>query len=500
MNIIAKKGKLSEEKSDLLVFGVFADFKINSGLLGQADKALDGLIAKLAQGENFTGKFGEQLVLHTHGKLTAARILLIGLGEKKLFNAETIRRAAGLVVKYGRETGVRKICSPIAWNSLNATESTQALCEGAFLADYQYLVFKPVEAKRLKKRGLVTWTLLDEETNIVRAAEKGIAQGEISSRATVYARDLVNEPGSRMTPEKLKEHAEKIAANDRRIKLKVFDRAACEKMGMNAFLAVAKGSEEAPYFLHLTYSPVKAKRKLVIVGKGVTFDSGGLSLKPTSVMVTMKSDMAGAAAVLGLFSVLSDIEPSVEIHGLVAACENMPSGRAMRVDDIVTAMNGKSIEITHTDAEGRLTLADALSYAVKKIKPDGIFDLATLTGSCEAALGTDVAGLFSNDDKLMKQIQNAAAAANEPMCQLPLHEDYLYLMKADHADLRNSDPGRWGDAITASLFLKEFVGETPWAHLDFGGPAFSNKNNISYIPKGGTGYGVRTLIKWVKAF
>jgi leucyl aminopeptidase len=203
--------------------------------------------------------------------------------------------------------------------------------------------------------------------------------------------------------------------------------------------------------------------------------------------------------VLGLFSVLSDIEPNVEIHGLIAACENMPSGRAMRVDDIVTAMNGKSIEITHTDAEGRLTLADALSYAIKKIKPDCIFDLATLTGSCGAALGTDVAGLFSNDDKLTMQIQNAAKAADEPVCRLPLHEDYLYLMKADHADLRNSDAGRLGDAITASLFLKEFVGETPWAHLDFGYPAFSNKNNISYIPKGGTGYGVRTLIKWVKA-
>jgi leucyl aminopeptidase len=229
MNIIAKKGKLLEEKTDLLVFGLFVDYKINSGALGEADKALGGLIAKLAQGENFSGKSDEQLVLHTHGKLPAARVLLVGLGEKKLFNAEIIRRAAGFVVKYASKTGVRKICSPTAWNSLNAIESTQALSEGAFLADYQYLIFKPEEAKRLKKRGLVTWTLLDEETNIIRAAEKGIAQGEISSRATVYARDLVNEPGSRMTPTHLKEHAEKIAAQGKRIKLKVFDRMACEK-------------------------------------------------------------------------------------------------------------------------------------------------------------------------------------------------------------------------------------------------------------------------------
>jgi leucyl aminopeptidase len=498
MNIIAKQGKILEEKADLLVLGVFSGSQTYSGVVKAADKALGGLLTAVAAEENFGGKVGESFELHTHGKLPANRVIVFGLGEKKEWNAETLRRVAGKAVACANRIEAANISCQFMGYGLDPAAAAHAFTEGALLADYKYLAFKPAEAKRLKKRKVATFAIVESDAPLVRAAEKGIGMGELFARATVYARDLVNEPGNSMTPSHLREHAERLAKNDKNVKLKVLDRAACEKLGMGAFLAVAKGSDEPPYFLHLTYAPAKSKRKIAIVGKGVTFDSGGLSLKPTWAMLTMKSDMAGAAAVLGLFSVLSDLEPDAEVHGLVAACENMPSGKAMRVDDIVTAMNGKTIEITNTDAEGRLTLADALAYAEKKIKPDCILDLATLTGSTLAALGTDIAALVANDDKLAKQIENAAAEADEPVCRFPLYEDYLNLMKVEHADLRNSDSGRWGDAITSSLFLNEFVGETPWAHMDLGGPAFAGKETTSYIPKGGTGFGVRTMLNWLR--
>jgi leucyl aminopeptidase len=362
------------------------------------------------------------------------------------------------------------------------------------------LAFKPQEAKRLSKRKPSTLVIMTADPSSIRWIEKGIVLGEAYSRATVYARDLVNEPASRMTPAHLRTHAERITANDKNIKLKILDATDCEKLGMGAFLAVAKGSDEPPYFFHMVYRPKrsnKTHKKVAFIGKGLTFDSGGLSLKPTEHMETMKCDMAGAAVVIGVFSVLSDISPNVEVHGLIAACENMPSGKAMRPGDIVTAMNGKSIEILNTDAEGRLTLADALAYAAKKIKPDCMIDIATLTGACMVALGTDVAGLMTNEDKFFEQIKKAAATAGEPIWRLPLPDDYAPLVVGDYADLRNTSRAKYGGALTAGLFLKEFAGDVPWAHLDIAGPAFAERDVNPYMNKGGTGYGVRTMLNWL---
>ena len=501
MNIIVKKGNILEEKADLLVFGVFAGTQSYSGALRTADKALNGLLSDAAAEERFGGKIGDQLDLHTHGKLPAGRILLVGLGDKKSLNAEAVRRAGGTVIRYADKIEALNIaCQPMNIGS-DLMQTAQAMTEGALLADYKYLTFKPQEAKRLNKRKPMTLAIIASDASAVRSFEKGIAIGEVYARATVYARDLVNEPAGGMTPTHLKEHAERIAANDKNIKLKILDRDACEKLGMGAFLAVAKGSEEAPYFLHLAYRPDwsnKTYKKVALVGKGVTFDSGGLSLKPTEYMDTMKCDMAGAASVLGVFSVLSDIGTNAEIHGLIAACENMPSGKAMRPGDIVTAMNGKSIEILNTDAEGRLTLADALSYADKKIKPDLTVDLATLTGACVVALGTDIAAVMTNSEKLYEHISSSAAAAGEPVWRLPLPDDYAPLVVGDHADFRNTSRAKYGGAITAGLFLKEFAGKTPWAHLDIAGPAFAERDVNPYITKGGTGFGVRTMLNWLK--
>jgi leucyl aminopeptidase len=503
MNIIAKKGNIIEECADLAVFGVFSGTQNFSGALAAADKMLGGLINDAVAEERFGGKLGDQLVLHAHGKLAANRIMLVGLGEKRSFNAEAARRAAATAARYAEKIEAVNVACQFPWTGNGAAETAQAMTEGALLSDYKYLAFKPQETKRLNKLKPTTIAIVASDALAFHAVEKGIALGEVYARATIYARDLVNEPAGRMTPTHLRDHAAAIAAHNKSVQLKVLDAAACAKLGMNAFLAVAKGSEEAPYFLHLTYRPDrtdKAYKKVALVGKAVTFDSGGLSLKPAEHMETMKCDMAGAAAVLGIFSVLGELEFNVEVHGLIAACENMPSGKAMRPGDIVTAMNGKSIEILNTDAEGRLTLADALSYAEKKIGPDQTVDLATLTGACMVALGTDIAAVMTTNEKLHERLHSSAEAAGEPLWRLPLPNDYAPLVAGDHADLRNTSRARYGGAITAGLFLKEFAGEAPWAHVDIAGPAFAERDVHSYMMKGGTGYGVRTMLNWLKNF
>jgi leucyl aminopeptidase len=506
MNIIFKKGKLLNEKADLLVFGAFSGTQTYAGNAKLADKALDGLLTAVTVEEEFGGKVGDILIAHTHGKIAANRVLVVGLGEKKSFNAEVARRAAAVVMRQADKTGATQIVCELMGGGVPPARLAQAMTEGALLADYVYLAYKPAEARRLLKRGVVTFAIVEEDAATLKAIGRGVALGEVMSRATVYSRDLVNEPAGNMTPRHLREHAEAIVKNNKNIKLKVLDAAACAKLGMNAYLAVAKGSDEPPCFLHLTYAPTidgtnaTPRKKICLIGKGVTFDSGGLSLKPSEGMETMKCDMAGAATVLGIFSVIADLEPNAEVHGVIAACENMPSGKAMRPGDIVTAMNGKSVEILNTDAEGRLALADSLVYAEKKIKPDAIVDLATLTGACMIGLGPDIAGLMSNDEKMANRLEVAAQESGELIWRLPLLSDYNPFMAGDHSDFRNISRIRYGGAITAGLFLKNFVEETPWVHLDIAGPAFAERDINGYARKGATGFGVRTILNWLMGF
>jgi leucyl aminopeptidase len=287
-------------------------------------------------------------------------------------------------------------------------------------------------------------------------------------------------------------------AREGKLKLRIYDRDACRKLGMGAFLGVAAGSEQPPKFIHLTYAPrSRARKRVAVVGKGITFDAGGLDLKSAEGMLRMKDDMSGAAAVLGIMHALPRLRPTVEVHGLIAAAENMPSGSAIRPGDVLRAMNGTTIEVGNTDAEGRLTLADALCYANRQVKPDEIIDMATLTGACVVALGPLCAGLFTNEKSLGDRLLAAAEEAGERLWPLPLIEDYREFLKSDIADLNNVGP-RGGGAITAGLFLKEFAGSTPWAHLDIAGPAFSEKD-LPLAPKGGTGVAVRTLLSYLTA-
>ena len=276
------------------------------------------------------------------------------------------------------------------------------------------------------------------------------------------------------------------------------DKSACDKAMIGAFLGIAQGSDHPPFFVHMSYRPTGAKKHLALVGKAVTFDSGGISIKPAEAMYTMKLDMAGGAAVLGVFKILARLKPNVIVDGIFAACENMPSGKAIRPGDVVKAMNGTTIEVLHTDAEGRVTLADALSYAVKQ-KPDAIIDLATLTGACMVALGEEITGLMSNNPKLENKLLTAAATAGEKMWSLPLEKNYKRELKSEVADLRNI-AGRYGGALTAGLFLQEFVANIPWAHLDIAGPSFAERPINAYTGKGGTGAGVRTLLELLRSF
>jgi leucyl aminopeptidase len=285
-------------------------------------------------------------------------------------------------------------------------------------------------------------------------------------------------------------------AREQRLGVEVLDRAECRKLGMGAFLGVAAGSEQAPKFIHLTYTPTGRRRKRVaVIGKGITFDSGGLDLKPADGMLRMKNDMSGAAAVLGIMRALPRLKPPVEVHGLIAATENMPSGSAVRPGDVLRAMNGTTIEIGNTDAEGRLTLADAMSYAVARVEPDEMIDMATLTGACVVALGPLCSGLFANDQALADRLLAAAETAGERLWQLPLIDEYRDGLKSDVADINNVGP-RGGGAITAGLFLKEFAGKTPWVHLDIAGPAFTEKD-LPLAPKGATGFAVRTVLTYL---
>jgi leucyl aminopeptidase len=406
-------------------------------------------------------------------------------------DTEPLRRAAAGAVRRARDLGAATVAVFMPAAALSARDRAQAVAEGALLGTYRF-------DKYLKeKNGKVVraLTVLEPDRRSAAAARDGVRIGRITAEATCLARDLVNEPANVVTPTFLARRATEIAKAGG-LTLRVLDRAECAKMGMGAYIGVAQGSEEPPKFIHLTYAPKRPRRKLVVIGKGITFDSGGLDLKTADGMLRMKGDMSGAAAVLGIFEALPRLGLPVEVHGLIAATENMPSGTAQRPGDIVRAMNGLTVEIGNTDAEGRLTLADALAYAVKHIKPDEMIDMATLTGAVVIALGLGVSGLMANDDGLAGRLLSAADGAGERMWRLPLHDEYKEGLKSEVADLNNISSQRGAGAIVAGLFMREFTEGVPWAHLDIAGTAFTERD-LPLGPKGGTGVGVRTVLAYL---
>jgi leucyl aminopeptidase len=368
----------------------------------------------------------------------------------------------------------------------------QALAEGFYLGAYRFDRHKTPASDQPKP--VEELVLLVEGSS--RYAAEGVKKAEVYSQATIVARDLINEPPSRMNPERLADEARKI--NKSPLSVAVLEKKDLERLGMGAILGVGAGGAVPPRLVEIIYKPVKKAKKVVaLVGKGITFDSGGLSLKPAQSMETMKDDMSGAAAVLGVMSALSELKPAVEVRGYMAIAENMPGGRAQKPGDVLKAFNGKTIEVLNTDAEGRLVLADALSYACSK-KPDVVIDIATLTGACVVALGHRVSAIMTNTPKLFQAIRVAGEAAGEKFWELPLEKDYEPDIKSKMADVQNIGKRR-GEAgtIIGGLFLKEFVDKRPWAHIDIAGPSWTDSDQ-AYCPTGGTGHPVRTLLHYIE--
>lgn len=442
--------------------------------------------------EKFQGKSGQVFVSHT----TEQTIVLIGTGQKTKLSVEDCRIMAGQMVNYLHKYSAKNIGLVAKdWIKVNVLDLGQALAEGLSLASYSFEKYKKKDDSKIKVN--IEEVLVELNTNQRNKFRKGWSKGLILAQGTNYARDLVNEPANIMTPTFLAKQALVLGKSNKNISVKVLDKAQVKKLGMNAFLGIDQGSIEPPKFIHLIYKPQKVKDKIALVGKGVTFDAGGLNIKPFEGMRQMKNDMSGAATVLGIFSVISELKPNREVHGIIAACENMPSGTAIKPGDVVKNMQGKSIEIKHTDAEGRVTLADSLAYAqaqgIKKI-----VDLATLTGAIMYALGTHYAGLFSNDHKLGKELLKEAELSGEKLWLMPLAEEYRELGKSEIADISNISSTRYGGAITAALFLEEFIeAGTIWAHLDIASPAYAETPLNSYTPIGGVGFGVRTILNWL---
>lgn len=425
--------------------------------------------------DGFEGKFGQTYLLHTLGKSSADKILIVGFGKKEDFDANKMRLAVSKAVKKLQQIYAKNACFDFDVNC----DYGKSAAIGAMIADYAFDKYKTEKAARVS------------EITFAKFSEKDVKEGIVFGEAMKFARDLANEPAEFATPSKLAE----IASNLDGITAKIYDKEEIERMGMGAYLAVGKGSAQPPKFIHMKYSGKNPKKKIAIIGKGICFDSGGLDIKPASSMLTMRDDMSGAACVLGVMRALSSLEPDVEVHGIIAACENMPSGTSYKPGDILRAKNGKTIEVDNTDAEGRLTLADALCYACE-LGVDEVIDIATLTGACVVALGTGVSGIMGNDEDLISTLIRTACDSGEKFWELPLFPEYKDSLKSDIADMKNTG-SRQGGASIAGVFLKEFVNGPKWAHIDIAGTAFLEKPQKEFI-SGSTGAGVRTLLNYIK--
>jgi leucyl aminopeptidase len=470
-----------------LVVGLFEESIELTDDLTELNQKLSGTLSELIAETEFKGKEGSSAVTRVGANSPIRKIAVVGLGKAEGLKLDILRRAAAAAAKLGKKEKIKTLgLSLPLWNN-DPAATAQALTEGIELALHQDNRFKSdTEDKGLKLEQIDLLGLAGQAAAITRARQ--ICLG------VILARELVAAPANVVTPPVMAETAEAIA-HEYGMEIQILEQEECEKLGMGAFLGVAKASDLPPQFIHMVYRPAGTpRRKVAIVGKGLTFDSGGLNIKPSgSGIEMMKTDMGGAAATLGAAKAIGALKPDVEVHFISAVTENMISGHAMHPGDILTASNGKTIEVNNTDAEGRLTLADALVYA-DKLELDAIVDLATLTGACVIALGDDIAGLWTPDEPLATQIAQASERSGEKIWRMPLEEKYFEGMKSVVADMKNTGP-RPGGAITAALFLKQYVKNTPWAHLDVAGPVWTDKEN-GYNNAGATGFPVRTLVEW----
>lgn len=486
-NFLVKKSKCTD--TDALIIPFFEDeTKIPS-------EEVQNTIDILKEKGQFKGSYGEIFNTNRIVEGNIQDIILLGLGKSEDLTKENLRRAFGKVVSEVKRLKCKSVFVRFDGGKLSLEESLKALVEGMALASYTFNKYKSDKKEESEVEIHIGGHNLKEDE--VEKCEKFVDEALLLSETTCLARDLVNEPANKIYPETL---ANKVLEAGKKygFEVEVFDEKQIEELKMEAFLSVGMGSDNLPRLIVMRYFGDRENmdQRLALVGKGLTYDSGGYSLKPTSGMATMKSDMGGAASVIGAISAIAKKNLKINVVGIVAACENMISGHAYKPGDIIGSMAGKTIEILNTDAEGRLTLIDAVTYAIEKEKASEVIDLATLTGAALVALGEDVTAVITNKDEFYKELKEATEITGEKMWQLPSFEDYKDLIKSNIADLKNIG-GKYAGTITAGLFIGEFVENKPWLHLDIAGPAFAEKN-LDYCPAGGTGAAVRTLYELAK--
>src|SRR3984957_10958453 len=483
-------------ETDALVSYVFEETDPVQGRIAELDQYSNGLLKKLASGGELTGKSLEMTLIHAAAGLKAARLLLVGAGKRDKFDSAALRRISGSALRYLKSRGIHKF-AVAARQGANAEDSAQAIAEGLLAADFESDKYK---TEKKNDKSIEAVQLVGYSDAERAAAEKGLARGVIISESQNFARDLINEPSNKLTPRILAEKAE-VMAKQAGLAVEILDEKKITDLKMGALLSVSQGGPEPPRVMVVTYTPANAKPGapvLGLIGKAVTFDTGGISIKPSEGMEKMKYDMAGGAAMLGVMRALASLKPNVKVICVVPATENMPGGTAQKPGDIQTAMSGKTIEVLNTDAEGRLILADAVHYA-KQLGATHLVDAATLTGAIVVALASINVGVFGSDQAFTNRLLASSKAAGEKMWQMPIDDDYREFIKGSVGDIQNIGSGKGGGAITGAMFIKEFTGDTPWIHLDIAGTAW-NDDQKPWMAKGATGTAVRTLVHMLMSY
>ena len=494
MQMVVKRDKPELVAADMLAVFLRQEKSLPSkSVVAQLDGRLDGRIRDYLDSGDFSGALNSTALVRTHGAIQAPRVLLVGLGKPEAFTIDALRQAGATAATAARRLGVSSVAFVSPAGDVEPGEVGQALTEGALLGLYTLKKYKTASDNE-DKNNLRELSILASGSTPQRALESGVQRGRIIAEAVNMARDLSNSPGNEVHPSYLAQQAQEIAAKTT-LRCHVLDVDGIREHQMGCLLGVAQGSEQPPAFIILEHAPKGSQEKpIVLIGKGITFDSGGISIKPAANMEDMKMDMSGGAAVLGAMQALAQLGYPRRVVGLVPASENLPNGNAVKPGDILRAMSGKTVEVINTDAEGRLILADALAYAVQELKPACMIDLATLTGAVVVALGSLATGMMGTDAAMMNRLRAAGDYSAERVWELPLFEEYSKQIKSDFADIKNVSSGREAGSIIGGAFLKEFVGDTPWVHLDIAGTAWTRENK-PYIPKGATGVGIRLLVK-----
>jgi leucyl aminopeptidase len=496
MQITLESKPYAALETEALVSYIFEETDPIQGRISELDQTANGLLRNLAKSGELTGKTLEMTLIHAPAGLKAARLLLVGAGKREQFTSATLRKLAGAALRYLKARSVKQVAFLVREN--NATEeSAQAIAEGVLTANFETDKYK-TEKKNDKSIDTVLLTGYSDAERA--AAEKGLTRGRIIAESQNFARDLINEPSNKLTPKILAEKAEAMA-KQAGLAVEILDEKKITELKMGALLSVSQGGPEPPRVMVVTYTPASPKPGapvIGLIGKAVTFDTGGISIKPADGMEKMKYDMAGGATMLGVMRALAALKPNVKVICIVPSTENMPGGTAQKPGDIQTAMSGKTIEVLNTDAEGRLILADGLHYA-KQLGATHLIDAATLTGAIVVALANVNVGVFGSDQPFTDKLLASSKAAGEKMWQMPIDDEYREFIKGTVADIQNIGSGKGGGAITGAMFIKEFAGDSPWIHLDIAGTAW-NDDAKSWLAKGPTGVALRTLVHLVMSY